>query len=379
MSENMSMGELLAAYSTNERISKGDIIEGEIIGVNSDEVIVNIGFMADGIVPKSEQSDMTYEVGQKVKVMVLKTDDGEGNVKLSIAKADALMVWDELQTLMNDRATFEVKVKEVVNGGVIGYYKSARIFIPASQLSLQYVEDLNAYKGAVLKVKLHEYNRDKQKCVASHKDILKVKAAESKMRQISALNIGDELTGQVIRIVDYGAFVDVGGVDGLIHISQMSWRRVKHPSEVLKVGDQVNVSVLAIDREKEKVSLKLMTVEENPWEDIYSNYQVDDLVEGTVVRIMPFGAFVEIQTGLEGLVHISELSEHHVNKVTEVLKLGDQSTFRIIDIDPEKEKIALSLKAVEEILEEVYEPQDEPAQTSTLSDLWGDKLKNLKF
>ncbi len=382
MSEKMSMAELLETYDATERISKGDILTGEILSVNADEIIVNIGYMADGLVPKTEWSegfDAEYQVGNTIKVMVIKADDGEGNVLLSIKQAESILVWDELNTYYAQQTAFDVKVKEVVKGGVVAHYKGARIFIPASQLSLQYVESLDAYQGATLKVKLHEYDPSKKKCVASHKDILKLKADDDKRIELSRLSEGDVLQGTVVRLADYGAFVNLGTLDGLVHVSQMSWRRVKHPSEVVKVGDVVEVSVLHVDREKEKVSLKLTQVQENPWDDIFNKYQIDQVCEGTVVRLMPFGAFVELEEGLEGLVHVSEMADYHVNKPSEVVKIGEKVQVRILDIQSEQEKIALSLKGVEDNdFEDDFVEASEETPT-TLSDVFGDKLNQLKF
>ncbi len=381
--ENLSMGEMLAQYESTEKLYTGDIVQGVVISSNNDEVMVNINYMADGIMPKSELPDynpLDFKAGDLVKVYILKLDDGEGNVLLSLKKAYEIIIWDEFQTIYDKHETIKVKVKEAVKGGVVAHYKGTAVFIPASQLSNTFVEDLTPYVGMTLEIELTEYNAATKKVVGSHKTILKKGLAVKKADALSRLSAGDELTGTVVRIADYGAFVDLGDLDGLIHISQMSWKRVKHPSEVLKVGDVVTVVILSVDREKEKVSLKLAEIQENPWETLESRYQVNDVVSGKVTRIMNFGAFVEIEDGVEGLVHISELSEQHVNRATEIVQVGDEIEVMILEINSGDQKLALSLKAVQALDDVTYEiAEDEEETPTTLSDLFGDKLKNLKF
>ncbi|MDW7662286.1 MAG: 30S ribosomal protein S1 [Bacillota bacterium] len=384
MSDHMSMGDWLEKFDTTERLSKGDVVEGTVISSNADEVMVNINFMADGVVPKTELPDenpLDYTPGQKVSVYVIKVDDGDGNVLLSLNKAEALLVWDMLGEMHQNQKSFELKIKEAVKGGVVGVYKTARVFIPASQLSLSFVENLDTYVGTKLKVQLIEFQPDTKKAVASHKVILKRDAESKRADRLSRISIGDALSGTVVRLADYGAFVDLGGVDGLIHVSQMSWKRVKHPSEVLKEGDVVDVIVMNVDREKEKISLKLAEVQENPWENIYMTHHINDIVTGKVTRLTQFGAFVELTEGIEGLIHISELSDQHVAQASEIVKVGDTVEVMILDIDAEQHRMALSLKAVDTLDEEEYleMTEEEPDQTTTLSDLFGDKLKNLKL
>lgn len=382
--ENMSMGDLLAKYDSTEKLYKGDIVEGVVISSNSDEVMVNIHYMADGILPKEELLEgnpLDFHEGQPIKVFILKMDDGDGNVVLSLRKAYEVIIWDEFQRIFDTQEVIKVKVKEAVKGGVVAVYKSFNVFIPASQLALSYVEDLTAYLGSTLDVVITEYQMDKKKVVASHKVIAKKALEGKKTDMIARISQGDVMSGTVIRLAEYGAFVDLGGVDGLIHISQMSWKRVKHPSEVLKEGDVVSVLVLSVDRDKEKISLKLTEVQENPWMDIESRYQVGDLVHGKVTRLMNFGAFVELEEGIEGLVHISELAEQHVNRPSEVVQIGDEVRAMILDIQPNDQKLSLSIKQAADIDDADYDllTEDEAETPTTLSDLFGDKLKNLKF
>lgn len=382
--EKQTMSELLAQYDSTERLYSGDIVAGTVISSNQDEVMVNINYMADGILPKSELPDgnpLAFEAGQTLKVYILKMDDGDGNVLLSLTKAYDVIVWDEFQKLYDDKQSFDVKVKEAVKGGVVAHYKGASVFIPASQLAVSYVEDLNSFIGMTLEVELSEYDASKKKVVASHKEILKKRMATKKVDALARISQGDVMTGTVVRLADYGAFVDLGSVDGLIHVSQMSWRRVKHPSEVMKEGDVVEVIVLSVDREKEKISLKLAEIHENPWHTIADHYQVGDLVRGRVTKLMNFGAFVEIEEGIEGLVHISELAEQHVTRASEIVSVGDEVDVVILDMDAATQKMSLSIKAAADmdVMEtEGYDEADQPTNT-TLSDLFGDKLKKLKF
>lgn len=383
--ENLTMGELLAQYDSTEKLYTGDVVEGTVISSNSEEVMVNINYMADGLLPKSElpdQNPLEFKTGDKLTVFIMKMDDGEGNVMLSLTKAYERVVWDEFQTLYENETPIKVKIKEVVKGGVVGHYKGANVFIPASAISIAYVDDLTPYMGMLLDVKLIEFQKDKKKVVASHKEILKSKQAIQKADALSRINTGDEMSGTVVRLADYGAFIDLGVLDGLVHVSQMSWRRVKHPSEVLNVGDVVKVKVLSVDRDKEKISLKLAEIKENPWAHIHTHFSVESIVKGRVTRLMNFGAFVEVDEGIEGLVHISELSDNHVQRVAEVVSVGDEVEVMILEIDQENQKMALSIKAVTTLDDEAYEAFTQVAEEtpqSTLSDLFGDKLKHLKF
>ena len=381
--EHLSMKDLLDQYDSTDKVYVGDVVEGVVISSNPDEVMINLQYVADGILPKSEMPDgnpTDYRVGDKIKVFVVKLNDGQGNVLLSLTKAYEIIVWEEFQRLFELKKPFSVKVKEVVKGGVVAQFKGASVFIPASQVALHYVEDLKPYIGMTLEVVLTEYDAATKKVVASHKEILKEQEAAKKGDALSRISVGDQLTGTVVKLADYGAFVELGSVQGLIHVSQMSWKRVKHPSEVLSVGDAVKVQVLAVDRDKEKVSLKLSEIAQNPWTTLSERYQVNDIVTGTVTRIMNFGAFVEIEEGVEGLIHISELSEERVNKVTDIVKIGMEVEAVILEIDSEQQKLALSIKALSEFTEEDFELLEEQTPSNTtMSDLFGDKLKNLKF
>lgn len=382
MSDSMTMAELMSQYKTNDDLSNGDVVSGKVLSVNSDEVIVNINYAADGILPKEEiegGSTDGISIGDEISVFVVKVNDGEGSVLLSKKRADSLLVWDEFEALLTSKKKLMVKVKEAVAGGLVTEYKGARVFIPASQVALSYVTDLKIYINQVLEIIIIEYDRESKKVVGSRKVIEQQKQERTKSDLMARISSDDRMSGRVVRLADYGAFVDLGGIDGLVHVSQMSSKRIKHPNEVLAEGDLVDVIVLAVDRERERISLKLADIKESPWENVDAYYQVGDLVKGKVTRLMSFGAFVEIEDGLEGLVHISELSDSHVTKVTEVVKIGDEVEAVILGIDSEAQKLSLSLKAASEVEEEYAQIPEEPVLKSTLSDLFGDKLKNLKF
>jgi len=383
MEENVSMEAAVAKMDKADTLRAGDVVTGKVMSVNHDEVIVNLDYMADGILTKEEiegGETSQFAEGDAITVYVLKVNDGEGSVSLSLKRAEAEMVWQEFQTLLDEKTTFSLKIKEAVKGGLVGIYKSARVFIPASQVALHFVEDLSAYAGSSLDVKLIEFDPEKKRVVASRRVIEEKERSKRKEETLSKLSEGDKLTGKVVRLANYGAFVDLGDVDGLVHISQMSWKHVKHPSDIVKEGDVVDVEVLSVDRETEKISLKLANIQENPWKNILDHYQINDIVSGKVKRTTSFGAFVEVEEGVEGLVHISEISEEHIANTSDVLSEGDEVEVMVLNIDAEAQKMSLSIKAVKEADAVSYEPiEEETVSAPTLSDLFGDKLKNLKL
>lgn len=322
-----------------KKIKKGDVVKGTVISVSNDEVFVNIGYMADGIISKEEfsyEEDInlkeSVKPGDEIYVYILEVNDGEGNVTLSKVKAEEIKVWDELKEALEKGKTLNVKVNEVVKGGVIANIKGVRAFIPASQLSLKYVEDLKKFLGKTLEVKVIEIDKDKKKVVLSRKEVEKLKIEAQKEKLWASLEKGQR-TGTVTRLAKFGAFVDLGGVDGLIHNQDLSWKRVINPSEVVKVGDKVEVYVIDFDKEKGRISLGLKEVSENPWNNVSDKFKVNDIVEGTVVRLTDFGAFIEISEGIEGLVHISEISEERITKPSSVLSVGQKVKVKILSID----------------------------------------------
>lgn len=384
MSETMGMAELLKNYEKVSDVSRGDILTGKVISINKEEALLDIAFMSDGILEKTEVFEEDWDglqVGDEIPCYVLKVSEMEGTVLLSAKRAQEFVVWDTLKSLLETQKPVSVRIKEAVKGGVVALYKGVRVFIPASQLDLSYVETFESYLGQKVDVVITEVNQEKNKVVASQRVVLKALQEKKRSSAYARLKEGEVLTGTVVRLADYGAFVNIGEVDGLIHISQLSWRRVKHPSEVVKEGDLVEVIVTQIDAESGRVGLKLAKVQENPWDTIANHYEENQVVTGVVTRITNFGAFIELEEGVEGLCHISELSDAHVNRVQEVVQIGDTVEVLILSVDAIQHQMALSVKAALEVSETTYEMPEEEQEDAptTLSDLFGDKLKNLKF
>lgn len=386
--EEITMAQMMEDIEKSMRIiHAGDIVKGKVIKVNENEVLVNIGYMADGIIPKQELSDDEnidprdiLKPDDAIDVLILQVDDGEGNVILSKKQADQVVVWDELNEYLESGTSFEVTVKEAVKGGVVALIKGIRAFIPASQLSVNYVEDLNAYVGKTLKVKLIELDRKSRKVVLSRKEVEKEERELQKKEIWKTLKKGEKRKGVVRRLAKFGAFVDLGGVDGLIHLSDLSWKRVLDPAEVVSVGDVVEVYVVDFDEKKDRISLALKDIKEDPWNESVRKYKINDIIKGKVVRITNFGAFVEIEPGVEGLVHISQITDKHIAKVSEVLSVGDEVKAKIIELKPEEKRISLSIREAEDgVSEEVMQYTDNDEDDVTIGDILKDKLKGLKF
>jgi len=386
--KEITMAEMIEDIDKSmKKLKNGDIIKGKVIKVTENEVLVNIGYMADGIISKEELSDDEnidprdiLKADDEIDVYVLQVDDEEGNVVLSKKLADQLVVWDELKEHYDTGKPLEVKVKEVVKGGVVANIKGVRAFIPASQLSVYYVEDLNTYVGKSLKVKLIDFDRDSRKVVLSAKEIEQQEREMKKKELWKSLKRGEKRKGVVTRLVKFGAFVDLGGAEGLIHLSDLSWKRIMDPSEVVSVGDEVEVYVINFDKKKERISLGLKDKAEDPWNNITDNFQANDVVEGKVVRITSFGAFVEIAPGVEGLLHISQISDKRIGKVSEVLSEGDKVKVRITELKAEAKRLSLSMKeAQEDYTEEIKKYNFAEDDEVTIGDVLKDKLKDLKF
>lgn len=370
------------------RIRPGDIIKGVVVEVREEEVIVNIGSGTDGILPKGEiihddaiSLQELLQADQEIEVYVEKVDDGAGNVLLSKQKADAVVVWEELQSFLENKTIFEVKIKEAVKGGVVAIVRGVRAFIPASLLSDQYVEDLNQWVGKTVGVRVVELDESKKKIILSHKEVELLEKEEKKKALFASLKRGEKRKGIVQRLMNYGAFVDLGGVDGLIHISDLAWTRVKHPSDVLAVGDEVEVRVVDFDLEKERISLALKDVKEDPWDQAESTYHVNDIVSAKVVKLVDFGAFVELESGIEGLVHISQIAEKHIGKPSEVLTVGDKVKVKILEINSKERRLSVSIKEAQESLaldESLAGYTDTSTHTATIGELLKGKLGNFK-
>ena len=378
-----SMQDIMEAIDkTMEPIYVGDIVEGEVISVSQNEVLVNIGYITDGVIKKNEVCSDDEDLknilkpGDKVDVCVVKINDGEGNVLLSKKKADSVKAWDTLKDAFKNETILEAKVDEVVKGGVVSYINGIRAFIPASQISASFVKDVKIFLGKTLKVKVIEFDAKKNKVVLSAKEVELKERENKKQKVLASLKNGEKRSGVVRRLAKFGAFVDLGGVDGLIHNSDLSWERVNNPSDVVKVGDKVEVYVLDFDKDTGKIALSLKNVEEDPWNNVSSKFKVNDVVEGKVVKLLDFGAFVEILGGVEGLVHITEITDENIAKPSDVLKKGDKVKVKILEINEDNKRIALSIKDAEnKVAEEIEKYNDEDEGNFAFADL----LKNFKF
>ncbi|MBK5242411.1 30S ribosomal protein S1 [Clostridium sp.] len=385
--EEVSMNDVMGNIEESMvKINSGDIVRGTVISVNEEEVHVNIGYMTDGVIAKEEMSNEkeinpvdVVKVDDEIFVYIMKINDGEGNVLLSKKRADSVKVWDEFKEILDENKTLEVTVSDIVKGGATAYIKGVRAFIPASQMSDAYIENLQDFKGKTLEVKIIELDLEKKNIVLSRKVIEKIENEAKKDIVWNELKKGEKRTGVVTRLAKFGAFVDLGGIDGLIHVSDLSWKRVQDPSEIVSVGEEVEVKVLDFDKEKGRISLSFKSEEGNPWSNISSKYKTNDIVDGTVVKIMDFGAFVQLASGVEGLVHISEISEDRITNVSDVLKAGDIVKVKIGDINEKDRRISLSIKEAADKGFGDLEKFNQNEEGMTLGDLFKDKFKDFKF
>ncbi|NLP31104.1 MAG: bifunctional 4-hydroxy-3-methylbut-2-enyl diphosphate reductase/30S ribosomal protein S1 [Clostridiales bacterium] len=374
------MNEFLDEIDKSLRLpNRGEIVDGEIVHVTDKEVVVNLGYKKDGIIPKEEftlEDDQkltnAFEVGQSIQAKVMLTDDGDGNILLSRKKLEVSEHWDEINEAHDNKEIVNAKVVREVKGGVIALYKEVSGFIPMSQLSDRYVEKADEFVGKTLPVKVSKVDQKRNKAVFSHKAYL-AEEKQKKVEQIwKSIEVGDIVEGTVMRFTDYGAFVDIGGIDGLLHISEISWGKLKHPEEALTIGEKVNVKILSMNEEKGKISLGLKQTIPEPWSIIDENYQIGQVIEGKVVQIKEYGAFVELEPGLDGLVHISEIAYKRVSNIEDEMQVGETVNAKIIDIDKERKRISLSIKETleppvvdtaedetEEIVEVAEEMEDE--------------------
>ncbi|MBQ6389248.1 MAG: bifunctional 4-hydroxy-3-methylbut-2-enyl diphosphate reductase/30S ribosomal protein S1 [Mogibacterium sp.] len=345
----------------------GDIIDGKVDQVMDDAVIVNMGCKKDGILRADEVvleegqklSDI-FKEGDDIQAKVIKSDEGEGGILLSKKRLVAVENYTELEEAMENKDVINVKLVRAVNGGVIAAYKEITGFIPMSQLSDRYVENADEFLGQNVDVRVIRVDTKRNRAVFSRKVVLVEEKRKAVAEIWSNLNVGDVVEGKVMRFTDYGAFVDIGGVDGLLHISEISWGKLKHPEEVLKIGDIINVKILSLNEEKGKISLGLKQTQPEPWTLVGEKYQVGDVLDGKVVQTKEYGAFVELEAGLDGLVHISEIANKRVENVADELKVGETVKVKIMEIDPDKRRISLSIKAA--LPAEEAAPAEEPAE-----------------
>lgn len=359
-----------------KRIYKDDVLDGTVITAGEEEILVNINYTSDGIIPKEEMDeDHRYQEGEEISVLVLNPHDEQGNVILSHKKAEEIVGWEYLEEAFRQKKKIHARIKEVVKGGVSADYRSVRCFIPGSLLSYRYVEDMSQYLGKDLEVIVEDFDRETKRVVLSRKAVETVERQGKKKLLMEQLQEGEMRQGVVTKLMKFGAFVDLGGVEGLVHLNDLAWYRVNDPSEVVAEGDTVTVYVAGIDKKNGKISLVLKKVDEDPWQGAADYYKADDLVEGTVVRLTDFGAFVEIEDGIEGLVHLSEISSDHVRKPSDKLKVGDRVRAVILKMDEKNKKLSLSIKEADgQLTDDTALVQEE--KSTTLGDLFGDKFKD---
>lgn len=378
MKEELTMEEAMAGFSLN-KVKDGDILEGSILKVSKEEIIVNINYFADGVIPREELTKdhgedltTTYQVGDLLKVIVLKADDGEGNVLLSKIKADAIVAHGDLEKALENKTPVKVYVQEVVKGGLRVFYQGLSGFMPASLISDSYVENLQDFAQKTLDALVEEYDEEENKLIFSRRALLKVQGEKNKKKLLQELKEGDSVEGVVANLAAYGAFIDLGGLTGLAHISDLSYRRIQHPSEVLSVGDAVIVHIQKIDRKNEKISLSLKNKAEDPWMRIGA-IKVGSFYEGTVKRLIDAGAIVELENSIDGLVHISEISSSPVSHAKEVLQEGQQVKVKVMDIDEDRKRISFSLREGEEE-QSFYDEED----AVTLGDVFSKLMEQFK-
>ncbi len=348
-------GDLVPDYeSTFPTINEGEVVHGTVVRVDKDEVLVDIGYKSEGVIPVAELSIRRsvnpadeVSVGEEIDALVMTKEDAEGRLILSKKRARFELAWKKIEAAAESGEAVIGKVIEVVKGGLI-LDLGVRGFLPASLVDIRRVQDLDEFMAKELRCKVIELNRSRNNVVLSRRAVLEDERKEMRQAILDRLNPGDVVDGTISNIVDFGAFVDLDGMDGLIHISELSWSHVNHPSEVLEIGQEVKVKVLDIDRDRQRISLGLKQTQSDPWQQVIENYSEEDVVEGRVTKVVTFGAFVEILPGVEGLVHISELAQHHVENPREVVSQGDAVNVLILEVDAERRRLSLSLKRVEE-------------------------------
>jgi small subunit ribosomal protein S1 len=344
-------GQLVPNYdATIKPFEEGDVVSGEVVRIDKDEVLVDIGYKSEGVIPSNELSirrsvDPSDEValGEEVDALVLTKEDQEGRLVLSKKRARFEKAWRKIERAAETGEPIDGVVIEVVKGGLI-LDLGVRGFLPASLVDIRRVHDLEEFKGQTLECRVIELNRSRNNVVLSRRAVLEEERKEVRDQILGRLQPGMVVEGKISNIVDFGAFVDLDGIDGLIHISELSWSHVNHPSEVLSVGETVRVKVLDIDRDRQRISLGLKQTQEDPWTRVLNEYKQGDALEGKVTKVVAFGAFVEIVPGVEGLVHISELADHHVESPGEVVQPGQEVWVRILEIDEARRRISLSVK-----------------------------------
>ncbi|MFO7814863.1 MAG: 30S ribosomal protein S1, partial [Halanaerobiales bacterium] len=382
-------------YSDNDiaDLKKGQKVIGTVVEINDDGVYVDVGYKTEGFIPKEELNHRKVdnprdlvEEDEEIEVIILTLENEEGNMILSKKKADYEKAWEIIIEAYENDKIIEAEVTKEVKGGLV-VDVGVRGFIPASHVAVGYVEDLGEYVNDTLKLKVIEVERDKNNVVLSAKKVIEEERAEKKEETLETLEEEDNVKGVVTKLVDFGAFIDLGGIEGLLHISEMSWGRIDHPREVLEEGEEVEVKVLGVNKEDERISLGLKQLLPDPWEEFAKKHYESETIEGKITKIVDFGAFMEVADGIEGLIHISQLSQKHVETPDEVVAEGEERKAKIINIDPEQRRIGLSLKELEQKQEkkqqkesksksqnknEKSQEQEESGSGATIQELVGD-------
>lgn len=359
-------GEMVPNYDlTMVNLNDGDLVKGKVVKIDKDEVLVDVGFKSEGVIPINELSirndvkpEDILKVNDEIEIMVLQKEDQDGRLLLSKKRAEVEQNFDRIENIYENGDTVEGEIIECVKGGLIVDI-GLRGFLPASLIDVRKIKELEAYIGEKCVCKIIEVDRNRNNVVLSRKMIIEDERREQRKEILSNMEIGQVKKGVVTSIADFGAFVDVNGVDGLVHISELSWNHVKHPSEVVAINQEVDVEILDIDYEKQRLSLGLKQTQKDPWLERIKKYSIKDIVKGKVTRIVKFGLFIQIEEDLEGLVHISELSQEPVKRPSDIAKIGDELEIRIIDIDFDKRRMAFSIKQVEKMEEGKEEKEEE--------------------
>ena len=343
-------------------IRNGEVVDGTVIDVKPDEIVLNIGYKADGIITRSEytndsNADLTtmVSVGDPMTVKVLKVNDGEGQVLLTYKRLAAEKGNERLKEAYENHEVLKAPVTQILGGGLSVVVDEARVFIPASLVSDTYEKDLSKYQDQEIEFVISEFNPRRNRVIGDRRQLLVAEKAEQQKELFEKLHVGDTVEGVVKNVTDFGAFIDLGGVDGLLHISEMSWGRVENPKKVFKVGDELKV--LVKDIHDTKIALSLKFPESNPWANAAEDYAVGTVITGKVARMTDFGAFVELAPGVDALLHVSQISKAHVDKPSDVLKVGEEVTAKIVDLNEAEKKISLSMKALEAADEETVDAE----------------------
>ena len=377
------MASLLAEESMKE-FNPHEVIEGTVVLVNRDEAYVDIGYKTEIPIakkelayPEPEAATDVVKVGDKINVYVVALG-GENGLILSKTRADRLVAWEKVEKVKEEKQIIEVEILQVVKGGLLTTAFGLRGFIPASQIALHFVKDLNEFVGQKVEVEIMEADPKKQRLVLSRRSVLEAQREQKREEALASIVEGEKRTGVVKRLVDYGAFIDIGGVDGLAHISDLSWDHIKNPADVLSVGQEVEVLVKAFDPETKRISLSIKDTVRDPWFDKAEKYPVGSYVKGKIVKLTDFGAFMEIEPGFDGLIRMRELSPKHITKASEAVSVGDEVTVKVIHVDMDNKKVALSITKVQQDAEKA-EYQDFLAKQDNTAVTIGDEVNEYLF